>query len=123
MGVWGKTWNRAVFFWGRGVPGFPPVRFRPLPGALCGQYAIPQAVIWKLRSEGVLFNAIFPGRPGPGSGIREWRRPCAVPASAIAPHAAMAAPGPISAQRVPAAAARPATTKEPAGTNPMNPAL
>ena len=28
MGVWGKTWNRAVFFGAGGVPGFPPVRFR-----------------------------------------------------------------------------------------------
>jgi hypothetical protein len=33
MGVWGKTWNRAV--WGaRGVPGFPPVRFPIGPPSL-----------------------------------------------------------------------------------------
>lgn len=35
MGVWGKTWNRAVVFRGRGVPGFPPVRFRIGPHAAC----------------------------------------------------------------------------------------
>ena len=39
------------------------------------------------------------------------------------PQARITAAGPISAQRVPANAARPATTNEPAGTNPMNPAL
>jgi hypothetical protein len=27
MGVWGKTWNRAVFFWGRGGSGFSPSAF------------------------------------------------------------------------------------------------
>jgi hypothetical protein len=28
IGVWGKTWNRAVFVGAGGVPGVPPVRFR-----------------------------------------------------------------------------------------------
>ena len=27
MGVWGKTWNRAVFLWGRGGSGFSPSAF------------------------------------------------------------------------------------------------
>ena len=41
----------------------------------------------------------------------------------VAPQARITAAGPMSAQRVPANAATPATTNDPAGTNPMNPAL
>jgi hypothetical protein len=39
MGVWGKTWNRAVVFGAGGVPGFRPVRFRigPPPASASAQ--------------------------------------------------------------------------------------
>jgi hypothetical protein len=53
-GVWGKTWNRAV--WGaRGVPGFPPVRFRIGPLCCLRQRSRSRAVpdLARLLYEGV----------------------------------------------------------------------
>jgi hypothetical protein len=60
-GVWGKTWNRAA--WGaRGVPGFPPVRFRIGPPSC-----------WS-RSRAVVFPTSPSGPLGVGVRSGTWRR-------------------------------------------------
>ena len=67
MGVWGKTWNRAVVLRGRGGSGFSPVRFRiGLPGvcSLAEQsWSVPDLAL-------LLFEGVRSGtrrRRGPGT--------------------------------------------------------
>lgn len=44
MGVWGKTWNRAVVLRGRGVPGFPQCVSGLIPPPDC--YSCSRAVVF-----------------------------------------------------------------------------
>jgi hypothetical protein len=46
MGVWGKTWNRAVFFGAGGVLFSPPVRFRIGPPSCLRQRSRSRAVVF-----------------------------------------------------------------------------
>ena len=52
MGVWGKTWNRAVVLRGRGGSGFPPVRFRIGPSA--AWYSWSRAVVFLTSPSGLV---------------------------------------------------------------------
>jgi len=58
MGVWGKTWNRAVFFWGRGGSGFSPSAF-PVWSPLLSVYSCSRAFPDLSR---LLFEGLRSGR-------------------------------------------------------------
>jgi hypothetical protein len=70
MGAWGKTWNRAVFSWGRGGSGFPPSAF-PDWSSLLSVHSQSRAVVF-LTSPSCLVEGVR-------SGTRRRRGPCPSP--------------------------------------------
>jgi hypothetical protein len=63
MGVWGKTWNRAVFFRGRGGSGCSPSAF-PYWSPLLSVYSFSRDVVFP-TSPSLLFEGVRSGT---------WRR-------------------------------------------------